>query len=131
MSKMSLYRFLACAILGMSLGAFPVRAEHAVIPRDTSGLQKLSEAVVQRLSSISRLSGEERAALDALKVFYEGRRHEPVWVGDTGYTGAAKLIRAEIARADEWGLQASALRVAPCRKERNSILQSERMPKSP
>jgi murein L,D-transpeptidase YcbB/YkuD len=50
--------------------------------------------------------------LDALRTFYAGRQNEPVWLGASGYTAAAELVRAEIGRANEWGLEASAFRIA-------------------
>jgi murein L,D-transpeptidase YcbB/YkuD len=49
-------------------------------------------------------SAEQRAALTA---FYASRANEPAWVGPQGLNSAAKRIAAEIARADEWGLDAS------------------------
>jgi murein L,D-transpeptidase YcbB/YkuD len=52
----------------------------------------------------------ERTDREALRIFYAARGNEPLWVGTEGYTLAAEDARAELARADEWGLDRSAFR---------------------
>ena len=111
---MSLNRLLACAMLTLSLGYSGVGAEQNVPARygsDPKPVSDLSSELAQSLYTKSLGSRAGRAELDALKIFYEGRRYEPVWVAGTGYTAAAQLVRAEMERADEWGLEASALRI--------------------
>jgi L,D-transpeptidase YcbB len=65
----------------------------------------------QHLSTEGRLRVAEKADRIALKQFYEERRNEPVWVTPTGFSLAATAVLAEIARADAWGLDASAFRL--------------------
>ena len=38
-------------------------------------------------------------------------RNEPVWITPTGFSAAARAVHAEIGRADDWGLEASAYRL--------------------
>ncbi|NJO22203.1 MAG: L,D-transpeptidase family protein, partial [Sphingomonadales bacterium] len=47
----------------------------------------------------------------ALRQFYEDILNEPVWVTPTGFRAAALAVRAEIGRADEWGLDPAAFRL--------------------
>jgi murein L,D-transpeptidase YcbB/YkuD len=103
-------------MLSLSLGYSGVGAEQDVPARYTSNTKPItdfSSALAQSLSTTSLGSRAGRAELDALKKFYEGRRYEALWVSGTGYTAAAQLVRGEIERADEWGLEASAFRVPP------------------
>ncbi len=50
---------------------------------------------------------------DALAKFYEARQYEPAWVTPPGLNPAGQAIVAELAKADDWGLEASAFRVLP------------------
>jgi murein L,D-transpeptidase YcbB/YkuD len=54
--------------------------------------------------------GTKQADRDALWMFYAARQ-APVWVAMTGWTPAARAVIDEIARADDWGLEASAFDV--------------------
>jgi L,D-transpeptidase YcbB len=65
----------------------------------------------QRLSTEGRLRSAEKADRIALKQFYEDRQNEPVWATPEGFSPAAKAALAEIARADDWGLDAAAFRL--------------------
>ena len=113
---MSLNRLLACAILTLVLGYSNVVAAQNIPARYSSDPMTMNDfpsELARSLSTTSLGSRAGRAELDALKMFYESRRYEPLWVTSTGYTAAAHLVRTEIERADEWGLEASALRVPP------------------
>ena len=113
---MSPNRLLASAMLALSLGYSGVGAEQDVPARyssDSKTERDISSELAQNLSTISLGSRAGRFELDALKKFYEGRRYEALWVSEMGYTASAKLVRAEMERADEWGLKASAFRVPP------------------
>ncbi|HUT49191.1 MAG TPA: L,D-transpeptidase family protein, partial [Alphaproteobacteria bacterium] len=46
--------------------------------------------------------------LKALEAFYETREEPPLWVSDTGFSDKAQAVIAEIGKADDWGLNASA-----------------------
>lgn len=50
----------------------------------------------------------EPADLEALVSFYSGRNSRPIWITDNKLNLRAKAVAAEIARADDWGLEASA-----------------------
>ena len=114
---MSLNLFFSCAFMVLSFGSYSVRAEQTASQAsvvDLSEPQFLPAAsapeLERRLSNIGS-NRVPRAELDGLKAFYADRRSEPVWVTESGYTAAAELIRAEIGRANEWGLEASAFRI--------------------
>ena len=47
----------------------------------------------------------------ALAKFYEARQYEPVWVTSSGLEPAGQAVVAELAKADDWGLEASAFRL--------------------
>ena len=66
----------------------------------------------ERLATEGKLSAADRADRAALLQFYETRLNEPVWVAPAGLTPAAEAIIAELGRADEWGLDASAFRLS-------------------
>jgi hypothetical protein len=77
----------------------------------------------QQAAAVSGLAAEIGAALgpagakpsnadrDALAKFYEARQYEPVWVSSSGLGPAGRAIAAELAKADDWGLEASAFRL--------------------
>ena len=126
-------RLLACALLAYSLGGPATGSEQA--PPTSSAAQSeaqvtggsasahqdeqpglqlgLGAEFVHRLFAMNKLSIAERADLEALKQFYAERQNEPVWTTGTGYTSTAEAVRAEIARANDWGLDASAFRIQP------------------
>jgi L,D-transpeptidase YcbB len=51
---------------------------------------------------------QDRAEREALKAFYAGRTYAPLWVGTEGLNAKAEAAIAEIKKADDWGLEASA-----------------------
>jgi murein L,D-transpeptidase YcbB/YkuD len=86
--------------------AFVARDELAA---PVTGLGQEFEAL---LVTVKRMVAAERTDREALKTFYAARGNEPLWVTSTGYTAAAVAARAELARADEWGLDQSAFRTS-------------------
>ena len=118
---MCLLRLVAFAMMTVSLAFSGVRAEQDD-PRGAGEARIASDLPSQIAQDLSVSS----AGLTALKMFYEGRRNGPVWVTSTGYTTAAQMVRAELERADEWGLQASALRIPPSPEGQPSISQLAR-----
>jgi len=56
-------------------------------------------------------SNAERDDRTALAKFYEARQYEPVWVTSSGLGPAGQAVVAELAKADDWGLEASAFRL--------------------
>jgi L,D-transpeptidase YcbB len=82
----------------------PAPAESAA-PR-IAEVDPLIAEVRQRLAS-GKLGDSTAAERVAVKAFYADRA-SPVWVTAEGFTERARHAMAEIAKADEWGLQASA-----------------------
>jgi murein L,D-transpeptidase YcbB/YkuD len=82
----------------------PAAAETAA-PR-IAELDPLVAEVRQRLAT-AKLGDSTAAERAALKAFYADRS-APVWVTPDGFTERARHAMAEISRADDWGLQASA-----------------------
>ena len=77
------------------------RLRHALAP-------EYAERLAQTDGKRSTADREDRAALAK---FYEARRSAPVWVGPAGLTPAGQAAVAEIAKADDWGLEAAAFRL--------------------
>lgn len=61
-------------------------------------------AICTKLSTTPALDGADRA--DTVS-FYQSRQCRPLWVDDKGLTQVANLAIGELARANEWGLDAS------------------------
>jgi murein L,D-transpeptidase YcbB/YkuD len=87
-------------------------APAAAQPSQTGGAQSDSASIVEenpiraellRQIEGAKLGKDEKSALAA---FYESRQ-APVWVEAQGFTAKARRVTAEIARADDWGLNAS------------------------
>ncbi|MBX9685025.1 MAG: L,D-transpeptidase family protein [Hyphomicrobium sp.] len=57
------------------------------------------------------LANYDRADRDHLSAFYETRLGEPLWVSKSGFNGAADNLIAELKRANDWGLEASAYQI--------------------
>jgi len=51
--------------------------------------------------------------LKALEEFYGAHEGAPLWVTDAGFTDKARAVIAEIGKADDWGLEASAFDLPP------------------
>jgi murein L,D-transpeptidase YcbB/YkuD len=125
-------RMFAGVALGLFLGSHGVAAEK---PTQTAGaqLEEKSTTTVARDEQSKGLGNElevllantkgivsvERTDREALRIFYAARGNEPLWVGTEGYTLAAEDARAELARADEWGLDRSAFRTFDLSEERD------------
>ena len=87
----------------------PVAAEPAPPP---SALADFAREFADRLGATQgRLSAADRADRAALAQFYAARANEPVWTTPVGLSPAAETVLAEIGRADDWGLDASAFRL--------------------
>lgn len=64
-------------------------------------------AIRTKLEEPGQYKGAAGSDLDALKELYGARTDPPLWVGENGFSGNAEAVMAEIARADDWGLEAS------------------------
>ena len=124
-------RLLACTLLAFALGGPATGSEHAAptsleaqsgahVTGDSASAHRDEQPGLplgfgaefeQRLSAVTKLSIAERSDRQALTEFYAERQNEPVWTSRTSYTPAAEAVRAEIARANDWGLDASAFRI--------------------
>ena len=71
-----------------------------------AAVDAIVSATRQRLSSLS-VAPAEKEDLAALVAFYN-ERGTPVWTAGTGFSAKGQEALAEIARADEWGLKATA-----------------------
>lgn len=77
-----------------------------------SGL-RLGEAIDFRIRVAAvEASGQDAAWLAQLRSFYLARGGAPVWVTAAGWNAQARSALAELANADEWGLEAAAFAVA-------------------
>ena len=65
----------------------------------------------ERLAVSGNLAAADREDREALARFYAGRQQEPVWATAAGLTPAAVVAIAEIRRADDWGLDATAFQL--------------------
>jgi L,D-transpeptidase YcbB len=109
---MSLTQMFTCTLLAFLLGCYPVRAEQTASQTfllDVAPAVSASD-LQRRLSSIGSNSAT-KGELEALKAFYADRRNEPVWVTESGYKATAQLVRAELGRANDWGLDPSQFRI--------------------
>lgn len=70
-------------------------------------------AICTKLSTTPALDGVDRA--DTVS-FYQSRQCRPLWVDDKGLTQVANLAIGELARANEWGLDASDFDLAAATK---------------
>jgi murein L,D-transpeptidase YcbB/YkuD len=66
-----------------------------------------------KLNDPALRKGAHADDLAALEAFYVGYNGPARWVTDAGLTPPAQTIIGEIAKADDWGLDASALQVPP------------------
>jgi L,D-transpeptidase YcbB len=84
----------------------PAPAETATPAPAIVEVDPMVAQVRQQLAS-ARIGDATAAERAALKAFY-GERNAPVWVTPEGFTDRARHAMAEIAKADDWGLRASA-----------------------
>jgi len=77
----------------------------AAAPADAGFSKELADRLTAPANGASAADREDRAALSA---FYAARQHRPLWVFTAGLTPAAQAVIAELRRADDWGLEASA-----------------------
>jgi L,D-transpeptidase YcbB len=79
-----------------------------VQPGEMDFSREFADRLVVGGGNLAAADREDRAALAA---FYAGRQQQPVWVAAGGLTAAAEAVAAEIRRAGDWGLEASAFRL--------------------
>lgn len=77
------------------------------------------------LTNMKAIGTAERSDREALRVFYAARNYEPLWFTATGYTDAAENARAELTRADEWGLDRSAF-LTPALSDARELTDAQR-----
>jgi murein L,D-transpeptidase YcbB/YkuD len=81
--------------------ARPTDADLADVMRELAG----------RLTGPGALASPDREDRAALAAFYAARQGGPLWTSAGGLTPAAEAAIAEIRRADDWGLEASAFQL--------------------
>ncbi len=94
--------------------AEPAPALAAPVPPSPPPLQTALLRAIET-SQPSARQAMERDWHQAIAAFYAAREGKPVWMSDAGMTPAAEALTAEIARADEWGLDPGAFDVAVSR----------------
>jgi murein L,D-transpeptidase YcbB/YkuD len=110
-------RVVAVALMGISLVAgasvVPARAEPPVtyVEAPQPPADPIRSAVEARIGQLkaSLRSGPERGWIDSLAELYAARDYRPIWLSAGSHRAAARAVAAEIARADEWGLEARQL----------------------
>ncbi len=71
----------------------------------TPAESRLKPELLRLIAEAEQLSSEQR---DALTAFYESRDDDLLWVSDAQFSRRAEAAIAELSRADDWGLEASA-----------------------
>jgi murein L,D-transpeptidase YcbB/YkuD len=88
--------------------ASPAVAAPSPAPSPTALAPEIADRLAASPANLGPAEREDRAALAR---FYEARRQEPVWVAGAGLSPAGRAVAAEMARAGDWGLEASAFRL--------------------
>src|SRR5680860_1892354 len=73
----------------------------------------IADAMLLKLNDPSLRDGAHADDLAAVEAFYAGHNGPALWVAGSGLSPEAQSIIGEIAKADEWGLDASAFVVPP------------------
>ena len=89
--------------------AAPAPTQAAAPPPAKPQLGALVRARLDGLSKSMTETEQQEAA--ALKTFYEGRADVPLWIADGALNDRAVLAIAEIKKANDWGLDASAFKL--------------------
>ncbi len=71
----------------------------------------LGALVRARIDAQAPASDVERQEAAALKAFYDARGDQPLWIADGALNDRAVLAIAEIKKANDWGLEASAFKL--------------------
>jgi murein L,D-transpeptidase YcbB/YkuD len=80
-------------------------SDTAAVAEPLPVVSKFEPEVLRLIVEAEGLKDEER---DALTAFYEGRGDDLLWIEDGAFNTRAEAAMAEIQRADDWGLEASA-----------------------
>src|SRR5262245_38901192 len=88
----------------------PSPAPSAIAPA-TSGPLGFAQEFAERLAATGNLAAADREDRTALAKFYADRQQEPFWTSAAGLTPAAAAAIAEIRRAGDWGLDATAFQL--------------------
>jgi len=92
-------------------GPPPASAPGDVAPAPASAAPALATDFAERLAADAKLSAADREDRVALAKFYVARQSAPVWVTAAGLSPQGAAVMAEIRKADDWGLEASAFRL--------------------
>jgi murein L,D-transpeptidase YcbB/YkuD len=83
----------------------PEQSSDTASAEQTIEVSQFEPELLRLISEAQDLSDAER---EALTEFYKGRGDDFLWVADGTFTPRAEAAMAEIRRADDWGLEASA-----------------------
>jgi murein L,D-transpeptidase YcbB/YkuD len=107
---------LALPVL-LALIASPVAASEggssSTTEQQAAAIIGLAPEIGAALAPAGARSAADRDDRAALAKFYEARQYEPVWVTTTGAGAPGQAVVAELGKADDWGLEASAFRLPP------------------
>lgn len=123
---------IATVVLCVTATSFAAAAERIrplnFLTEDAFIGTRIREALLADMHGEMALSPNERQGVQR---FYASRSYEPVWVTKDGLTAKAKLVLAEIVRADDWGLVASRYRLpaatpaGPLSPDQRATLEAE------
>jgi murein L,D-transpeptidase YcbB/YkuD len=101
---------LMASVPALAQAAPPAATEIATPLATDHPVRAAIEARLVQLRTSLR-SGPERTWLDELSSLYAARDHRPIWLKASGDLTAARKAAGEIARADDWGLDASQFKI--------------------
>jgi len=92
--------------------AVPAATPAAIEAAPAPAKPQLGALVRARLDALTAtMSAAEQQDAAALKAFYEARTDAPLWIADGALNDRAVLAIAEIRKANDWGLDASAFKL--------------------
>ncbi len=98
----------ATSVAGATPSANPAAAATAEAPAQTAPVDPLLAAIRDRLDGTVRTGSSEREDWTALGAYYRDHAKAPLWVSTDGLTARGLTVAGEIAKADAWGLSATA-----------------------
>jgi murein L,D-transpeptidase YcbB/YkuD len=103
--------------------AAPAVAAPPALPSASALAPELGERLARNDGNAAAADREDRAALGK---FYEARQGEPVWMAASGLNQAGRAAVTEIARANDWGLDAAAFRLPNLPGTARELARTER-----
>jgi L,D-transpeptidase YcbB len=102
----------ASAQILASTASPPASVPYSEVDAPAAAADAVTLAVRKKLAEPAAKSGFDAQERAALAAYYATDGAKPLWVDNSNLTPRALALSTELARADDWGLQASALDVA-------------------